>query len=127
MAMRRSGLERVFAALMLLWFACITGAPASLHSCPVHDGARGSAGDATHAEHSHEVPSPQGDHTACTCLGDCSAGGIAPGIAAARTTLPAVVPTELPAPLPQPDSPAVTAPAFLLPYANGPPGARRVA
>jgi hypothetical protein len=125
--MRRSGMERVFAAIMLLWFAGIIGAPASLHSCPVHDAARVPAGDTTHAAHSHQTPSRHGDHTGCTCLGDCSAGGIAPGIPAARTALPAVAGTELRAPLPQPDAPALTAPAFLLPYANGPPGARRVA
>lgn len=111
---------------MLLWFAWMTGAPASFHSCPVHDAARVPAGD-THAAHSHQAPSPQGNHAACTCLGDCSAGGIAPGIPPARTTLPAVAAVEPTAPLPQPDSPALTAPAFLLPYANGPPGARRVA
>jgi hypothetical protein len=125
--MRRTGLERVFAALMLLWFACITGAPASLHSCPVHDAVRAPGADTTHAAHSHEAPSPDGDHTACTCLGDCSAGGMAPGIPAARATLSAVAHAEVRAPLPQPDSPRLTAPAFLLPYANGPPGARRVA
>lgn len=125
--MRRSGLERVFAALMLLWFACITGAPASLHSCPVHDPARVPTGDTAHAAHPHQSPSPHGDHAACTCLGDCSAGGMAPGIPAVRATLPAVAHTEPRAPLPQPDSPALTAPPFLLPYANGPPGARRVA
>jgi hypothetical protein len=120
-------MERRFAAIMLLWFACITGAPASLHSCPVHDAARVPVGDTSHAAHSHQAPSPHGDHTACTCLGDCSAAGIAPVLAAARITLPAVAHSESRARLPQPDSPALTAPAFLLPYANGPPGARRVA
>lgn len=123
--MRRSRLERIFAALLLLWFACITGAPASFHSCPVHASGREPA-DATHAAHSHEAPSP-GDHAACTCLGDCSAGGTAPAAPAARNSLPAVTHTELPAPLPQPISPALIAPAFLRPYANGPPGAGRVA
>jgi hypothetical protein len=125
--MTRSGLERIVAALVLLWYACVTGAPASFHACPVHDGDRGAGADATHAAHSHEAPGP-GDHDACTCLGDCSAGGIAPAVPAARTTPPpAVAHTKVLAPLPQPESPALTAPAFLRPYANGPPGAGRVA
>jgi hypothetical protein len=120
--MRRSGLERILAALALLWFACITGAPASFHSCPVHDGARGPTRHATHTAHSHEAPTP-GDHAACTCVGDCSAGGIVPVVPAGRTTLSGVTRPAPPGPRPQPDSPALSAPPFLLPYANGPPGA----
>jgi hypothetical protein len=125
--MRRSGLERAFAVVMLLWFACITGAPAAFHSCPVHDATRAPAGAATHDAHSHHLPAPHGDHGACTCIGDCRAGGVAPGIPAAGAALPSVTRSQLRAPLPRPDSPALAPPAFLLPYANGPPGARRVA
>jgi hypothetical protein len=124
--MRRTPLDRVFAAVVLLWFAFITGGPAALHSCPVHDDARAPVGAATHDAHSHQLPDSH-DHSSCTCLGDCTAGGVAPVVPAARAALAHVTEPQVRAPLPQPDSPALAAPAFLLPCANGPPGARRVA
>jgi hypothetical protein len=124
--MRQRGLGRAFAALLLLWFAVVTGAPSAFHSCPVHDRAHATGPDAQHGTHSHRLPD-SGDHGACTCIGDCAVGGVAPGVPAARTNVVVAATSQVRAPLPAPDSPAVTAPAFVLPYANGPPGARRVA
>src|SRR5688572_23476436 len=124
--MQRTGLGRVFAALLLLWFAVVTGAPTALHSCPVHDSTHASAPDLQHTAHSHQLPDSS-DHTACTCIGDCAVGGVAPGIPAPRTNVVVAATSQVRAPLPAPDWPAVTAPAFVLPYANGPPGALRVA
>ncbi len=122
--MRRTGIGRVSAALLLLWFAVVSGgAPAALHVCPVHDGAQAVTGS-DHAAHSHDAPA-DGGHV-CTCFGDCATGGVAPGIAAARTNIITAATVEPRAPLPAPDAPAVSAPAFVLPYANGPPGAHRV-
>jgi hypothetical protein len=112
--------------LLLLWFAVVTGAPAALHACPVHDATPAATPDAQHATHSHHLPDGD-DHGGCTCIGDCVAGGVAPGLPATRATFVAATTESLRAPLPAPESPAVTPPAFVLPYANGPPGARRVA
>jgi hypothetical protein len=134
--MRRSRLERAFAAVLLLWFACMSGAPAALHSCPMHDAALASAGSldlaATHVggphdAHAHHLPRRDNDHRACTCIGDCCANGLAPGLPAARVVLLEGSDGTARPPLPPPDSRALAAPEFLLPYANGPPGPARVA
>lgn len=132
-------LERAFAAVLLLWFAVITGEPAALHSCPVHDPrasvpalatAHGvdpqSGGSAGHS-HSHQVPQPSSEHRGCTCIGDCSAGAMVTGLPGARVLLAVAGLRQIRVELPPAESPAITAPAFLLPYANGPPGGGRVA
>ena len=130
--MHRNRVERAFAAVLLLWFACITGAPAALHACPVHDGgsgalvAPGAEHSGAHGAHGRQIPEGGGEHAACTCVGDCSAAGVVPALPAAHARLITgwVGPN---AALPMHDSPALVASAFVLPYANGPPGPARVA
>jgi hypothetical protein len=123
--MRRPGLQRVFAATMLLWFACVTGAPEAWHSCPVHDVAVASPAHGGHAAHAHQPARGDTDRNTCTCIGDCCAAGATPSLPAERTALVVVASQSLQAAFPQPVSPALAAPAFLHPYANGPPGAPR--
>jgi len=138
-AMHRYGLERPFAALLLLWFAVITGELAALHSCPVHDApASAPAGGTAHAHDAHSVrpashspshPIPERDdgHRSCTCIDDCNAGAVAAGIPGARMVLVVAGVRQIRVELPPAESPGITAPAFLLPYANGPPHHGRVA
>lgn len=124
--MRRHGVGRFCAALLLIWFAVLTGAPSALHACPVHDPSYASAPETQHSAHSHHTPDG-GDHQACTCIGDCVANSVAPALPAAAATFSVATTYALEAPVPAPDSPAVIPPAFVLPYANGPPGSLRVA
>jgi hypothetical protein len=126
MRLRRHRFGRACAALLLLWFAAIVGAPSALHSCAVHGTGGAAAPEAEHSAHSHQLPDGA-DHSACTCFGDCAAGGVPPAIPVARATFALAASDRIRAPLPAPDAPAVTTPAFLLPYANGPPGTARVA
>ena len=122
--MPRQGLGRFCAALLLIWFAVLTGAPSALHACPVHDPSYATTPDAQHNAHSHQAPEG-GDHQACTCIGDCVANSVPPALPAGGEMF-ALAPTyALQAPVPAPDSPVVTRPALVLPYANGPPGSLR--
>jgi hypothetical protein len=123
--MRRRPLDRAFAALLLVWFAIVLAEPAALHACPMHD-APPQASDAGHS-HSHQAPAPRDQHRGCTCIGDCSAGGSVAGVPPRSVHLADAPVRCHPAALPPAISPAITAPAFLLPYANGPPGGRHVA
>lgn len=134
----RHVLKRAFAALLLLWFAVSTGEPAALHSCPVHDPrasaqARGTAlgldaqpGGALGHSHSHQVPQRDSEQRGCTCIGECSAGSSVTWLPGARVVLAVADVRQIRMELPPAESPAITAPAFLLPYANGPPSGGRV-
>jgi hypothetical protein len=123
--MHRHLLRRAFASLLLVWFAIVLAEPAVLHGCPMHDAATPARG-ATHS-HSHEAPAPQDEHLGCTCIGDCSAGASVAGVPARSVRLADAPVSRYRAALPPATSPVVTASAFLLPYANGPPGGRHVA
>jgi hypothetical protein len=124
--MRRHRVGRVCGTLLLIWFAVLTGAPSALHACRVHDSANATAPDAQHSAHSHQIPD-SGDHQGCTCIGDCVANSVAPALPVASATFAIGTAYLLEGPLPAPDSPDVTPAAFVLPYANGPPGSLRVA
>jgi hypothetical protein len=124
--MRRHALGQFCAALLLIWFAVLTGAPSALHACPVHDPSFATAPDAQHNAHSHQTPQG-GDHQACSCIGDCIANSVPPALPAGGEAFVVARTCVLEAPIQAPDSPAVTSPAFVLPYANGPPGSLRVA
>lgn len=131
--------SRALAALLLFWFAVITVEPAAFHACPVHcsaaaaeavgaahvHGANASEGT-THSD-SHELPGRDRDHRICTCIGHCSAVGIAGTMPAAPGVLALPTPRQIQVEFPAPDSPVITAPPFFLPYANGPPVGPRVA
>jgi hypothetical protein len=134
---------------MLLWFALVTAEPALLHSCPVHSGTSSShaAAAAEHAEHdfaagahashadaatpaAHESPAHDGDapeQHRCACIGDCSSGAVITGLPAARPSVVASVQWIVRTSIAPGDAPLVTAPEFLRPYANGPPGGLRIA
>ena len=62
-------LERAFAALLLVWFTVLSGEPAALHSCPVHDVPLHAGHAAAHASHSHTAPEHGTSHKACTGIG----------------------------------------------------------
>jgi hypothetical protein len=118
---------RVFAALLLIWFAVISGEPRALHSCPVHDVPAHVGHAAAHAVHSHAPPPDGRGRATCTCIGDCNVGGFAPAIPSPRITIGAVATTrELRVAEPPLASALPAAAPFLLPYANGPPADRRV-
>lgn len=147
--MHRSPLGSAFAAVMLLWFALITAEPAVLHSCPVHSGAsspHGSApsshgaGNAAADEHAgHEQHSPVSAHPSqshdgdtpdqhrCACIGDCSSGPSASGLPAASASPAAAIEWAVRHSVIRDESVIVTAPAFLRPFANGPPAGHRIA
>lgn len=127
--MHRHWLERAFAAFVLVWFVVVTTEPAVLHSCPVHGPVAGAAVAAEQhgAGHSDASRAPDDHHAACTCVGDCSAGGFSVGLLTAEQRLVAATPRNSRAAPTQADLPRITAPPFLLPYANGPPGIRIVA
>ena len=122
--MHRHLVGRALAAVLLIWFAVISGEPRALHSCPVHDIPAHAGHAATHASHSHTTHGP--GHAVCTCLGACAAGGLVPAVPSARVTIGSGTTREPRAPLPPVASALPTAAPFLLPYANGPPAARRV-
>jgi hypothetical protein len=123
--MHRRLLDRALTALLLVWFAIVLAEPAALHACPMHDvPAQTSA--AGHS-HSHQGPAPQDQHRGCTCIGHCSAGTSVAGVPAPSVWIAVTPVSRFRAAFAPATSSAGTAPAFLLPYANGPPARRHVA
>ena len=123
--MIRHWVERAFAAVVLLWFGVVTTEPAALHLCPVHGAPPASAGQ--HASgHSHSQH-PADGAASCTCVGDCSAGGFSVAFASPQQRLVAATPAGAPVVPMASERPRAGAPAFLLPYANGPPEAPTLA
>jgi hypothetical protein len=122
--MPRHWLSRAFAALVLLWFAVVTTEPAALHLCPVHGAPAAAGATAEHVGdgHSHHGPSQGGEQTTCTCIGDCSAGGFSVALSSPAQPLVVVAPESSEGPRLETGRPRIPAAAFLLPYANGPPG-----
>ena len=147
--MRRSPLGSAFAAALLVWFALVSAEPAFLHSCPVHGGAsstHAAAEPATHGDHdsgtaAHSAHASRGAPSAhessshdeapeqhrCACIGDCSSGPAIAGLPAGSTAVIASADWIVRASIARDDSPLVTAPAFLRPYANGPPSGHVIA
>ncbi len=133
--MRTHPVKRVLAAFLLLWFAVVTVEPAALHACPVHSGAVPAAAESSdpHAGHgvSHAATAPgEGGHERqdhqCLCIGDCAAA-VAAALLTATPQLTAAVAYPEHSGIAEPGVPRIRAPAFLLPYPNGPPAARIVA
>ncbi len=133
---------------MLLWFALITAGPAVLHPCPVHSGtsaAHGTvghgdleptAGDhAGHIQHGTPAAQPEShshgggdpEQHRCACIGDCSSGTFVSGLPSGHAALVDVAAWTDRTPATRDESAIVTAPAFLRPYANGPPLGLRIA
>jgi hypothetical protein len=129
-SMRRTRWSRAFSAVMAVWLVVSLSEPSFLHSCLVHDGARGahsSHAAAPHSGHHHssadsESPTKNDrDHGhSCTCLGHCC--GAAPiGLAAIPASLAigesaALRDTGLPA-----YAYVAVAAEHILPFQNGPP------
>jgi hypothetical protein len=130
MSMRHRAVFRFVSALVAVWLAIVLAEPAALHVCAAHDGAPAASaaidagqhaghhvhGAAANAGGEHgDVPATHG----CSCLGHC-AGSASPVILA--TTLDGALVV-----LGSSDRTTAElgftplAPAFLLPFANGPP------
>ncbi len=110
---------------MLTWFVVVTTEPAALHLCPVHAAPVSTEGHA--GAHAHQQPSPNGEQAACTCVGDCSAGGFSVALSSAEQRFTAAPPRTSDGPGLEVELPRIPAPAFFLPYANGPPELRSLA
>jgi len=121
----------MFAALSAVWFLAVVVATPAVHRCPMHDGPTGASmtdmpahtmlghGPMTPGDHG-----PQDAHHDCTCLGTCSMATAAL-LASPRTTPVAIERFTANAPSSGETAPLASAPARLLPFANGPPPARR--
>lgn len=127
--MPRHPLERLFAAFVLLWFVVVTTEPAVLHACPVHGASPADGMPAEHhtGGHSHSESAPSDDDSACTCVGDCNAGGFSVAVSSAEQRLAVIMPRGNEGPRLETELPRIVAPAFLLPYAIGPPRVRALA
>ena len=129
---------------MLLWFGLVSAEPALLHACPVHSGVSASHDDpgtghgahgaavahAAHSAHASQASTGQQDAPEkhrCACIGDCSSGTSATGLPEVFAGFATGTEWIAPASIVPDDSATVTAPAFLRPYANGPPRGRRIA
>ena len=145
-------LQRALSTLLVAWFALVTLEPVALHSCPVHgwssaaplgpapvsSGAVNPAGatpvplgaDADdHADHGPAIPAHSGDGEEhdCACIGDCAPPSSASALPATRTAFVQTDTRQIRLERPSAESPSITAPEFLLPYANGPPAGHRIA
>jgi len=138
---RRNWVYRAFAGIISAWLVICLVEPAQLHTCAMHGGlaiggahaiAHGTGGHAGSAAH-HAAPSPAAASTQshhdrdsdsqshqCSCLGDCSVGKTPLSLPGATAALQAA-PIGRVAVTPAGEVPAITAPQFLLPFANGPP------
>jgi hypothetical protein len=136
--MHRHWLHRVFATLLVAWFAALTAEPVTLHPCPMHDGVLllQTSAAAHHAMHgamsAHDAPMEHAaahedlppahstGHHQCTCIGTCTATS-ATGLPSARLALAAT----LDAPVHDPGLPdyayVPVAAQHVLPFAHAPP------
>src|SRR5687768_9465855 len=119
--------KRAFAALVLLWFVVATTQAETLHRCSVHGAPVATNEDAGAAGHSHHAKGPADDAATCSCVGDCSAGGFSVAMARPEHRLVSVALQDSEPQRIDTNAPKLTAPAFLLPYANGPPELRILA
>jgi hypothetical protein len=130
--MRRSSSGRVFASLFAFWFAFSLAEPAAMHSCPMHGAGEASVhahGAVAHHAGGTQHSSSDSDHAArhCTCLGSCCASSANAAVPCAGVSLETVAAYATERRTPGLRARAITAPAFFLPYANGPPGPATVA
>jgi hypothetical protein len=136
--MHRHWLHRVFATLLVAWFAVLTAEPVALHPCPMHDGVLHMQSGAAvhHAMHGampahggpmeqagarqHLPPAHSTGHHQCTCIGTCTATSAA-GLPSARFALAAALTTLVRDPgLPDYEYVPVAA-QHVLPFAHAPP------
>jgi len=143
---RRNWLYRSFAGIMSVWLAICLVEPAQLHTCAMHGGLAIEGGVHSAGVHSprahaaHAAPAAhRGIHGSdatptgsrqdqdsdtqskhCSCLGDCSVGKTAISLPGSSTQLQQLAISASASAFPR-DVPAVSAPHFLLPFANGPP------
>ena len=125
--MRDHRLKRAFAALVLLWFVVATTQADTLHRCSVHGASVATTEHGGGAGHSHHAEAPADDEATCSCVGDCSAGGFSVAISGAEQRLVTVTLHDTGGSRIDTDAPKIAAPAFFLPYANGPPELRTLA
>ena len=125
--MRDHRLKRAFAALVLLWFVVATTQADTLHRCSLHGTSPATNEHAGAAGHSHHAQAPADDEATCSCVGDCSAGGFSVALARPEHRLVSVALQDGEPQRLDTDAPKLTAAAFLLPYANGPPELRILA
>jgi hypothetical protein len=129
---------RVFAIVLVAWFAALTAEPIALHPCPMHDGMLAMHSGAAmqhqmgaaamgHGASMSEMATPQQmppsqpmQHHQCTCLGACTATSAA-GLPSAHLTLAAAI-VAVPYDPGLPDYVYVPVAAqHVLPFAHGPP------
>jgi hypothetical protein len=129
--MHRHRGTRALAAFILAWFVAVATELPLLHACAVHGTAASASaeqhGPAHHGaldSNTHETP---GDHAACSCMGDCSAGGFSVGLWSPEHRFSVAPARDAGVVFFEADAARLPAPAFLLPYANGPPGTSVVA
>ena len=90
---------------------------AGLRACPHHDAAPASAPSDHHGTHHGDADS---EHSACTCMDECTVQPVLPGPARrAAIAVASSIRVDVPAALP--DAPRPQRPAFLLPPATAPP------
>ena len=126
--MHRHRGKRAFAAFVLAWFVAVATELPLLHSCEVHGSAGTSAGVEEHGSahhgglHSDSQQTPDDGHATCSCMGDCSAGGISFGLSSTEHRLAVALARDADVALTETGAARIPTPPFLLPYANGPPG-----
>jgi hypothetical protein len=112
--------HRLTAAVLGLWFGIMTAEPARLHACPMHDLAMANVGTHQMAHHHGASHDQNSEKHSCTCVGTCAATAApsAPVSPAVPVSIVAVSDEGIAA-----LARAVVAPAFAIPFANGPPTA----
>ena|SRR5687768_12251281 len=136
--MRRSRIERAFAALMLLWLTVFTVEPDALHSCPLHSRSPAAERDVEATSHGAHGAAPRAqpgdaqngqssDQHQCVCIGQCRAGVPLIALPSATQIVPAVGDWLVRVELERDPSAIVAVAPFFLPFANGPPVGLRVA
>lgn len=98
--------------------AAMMAGAAAHHEPPAHDCSRPSASSASR---DHGNPSPDGDHSGCTCMGACPAVSVPALPIPSRLIVAAEVVTTIQDGIADPDSLLPPLPAFFLPYAQAPP------
>jgi len=108
-------------ALLPLWLAFAIADPGVLHSCPMHGGVPAAQSHTAGHSHHQAPQAPEHHHSACTCIGACTAASavFAPTVAP-TIALSAIVDTHVATPA---FSSRVSAreSQYRLPFSNGPP------
>lgn len=124
--MKRPFLLRASALWAALLLALTWGGDAyGLHTCPHHglvpvaQGGHSAHGNAAHAGHGKQAPSPE--HQGCTCIGCCHAGTVALVPDAGALAVRAAVSNHPAAPAGRDENALPAPPPYLLPYSTAPP------